>query len=335
VATRRRILFTAKLALAAFLLWLLFEYELLDFRPLRNLLDAWWILAAAAVLAFAHWPLGAWRWYILLNFQGIPASFGATFRVAYAATFFGLYLPGLVGNDVVRIGLGLSLPRSTLPVLALSVLADRLIGLMGLLAIGVGASMAYLMYLPAGHEPAQIRTVVLLLGGMFASAFAAMVVGAFFATRLEPMARRGDWAQRGALLRLTARLISAARYCLSRPRILVLTLAASIVLHSLTLGCLAILASGLGLGDVSAWKYALAGSMTLVVNALPVTPGGIGIGEAAFSQLLLWLEPAAGALPYATTFLAYRVIAALTLLPALAFMPVVFRRAQGSDTPPG
>ena len=111
-------------------------------------------------------------------------------------------------------------------------------------------------------------------------------------------------------------------------RRLLLGLVISIVAHALTLAALTLLAWGIGLGSVSLWKYAVAGALTVVINALPITPGGLGVGEAAFSQLVLLLDPAAGPLPYATVFLAYRVIVAITLLPALAVIPSLWHRAR-------
>ncbi len=43
-----------------------------------------------------------------------------------------------------------------------------------------------------------------------------------------------------------------------------------------------------------------------MANSLPFTPGGLGIGEAAFANAALALEPVRSGAPYATAFLAYR-----------------------------
>ena len=46
------------------------------------------------------------------------------------------------------------------------------------------------------------------------------------------------------------------------------------------------------IGVLSAVDYMFAVPLTLIVNALPLTPSGIGVGEAAFDQICRWLEPA-------------------------------------------
>ena len=329
-ATRRRLLTAGKLLLAGGLFWVLFELGLLEFEPLLYLADAWALVLVAALFAAIHWPIAAWRWHILLHVQGIDPSFRDTFRVAYGAALIGLYLPGGVGFDVARIGFGLSLSKSRLSVLALSVVADRLVGVMGLMVIGLAASAAYAAF-ATGEAAGAVAGMVAFIAAIFAAALGGMTVVALASGRLVAFAERRRWSESNRTFRFLEQAVRAARLYLARPRTLVASVGLSILLHTLTLGGIVVVAYAMGLADVSWWKYALAGTMSLVANSLPVTPGGVGIGEAAFSQFMLWLEPAAGALPYATAFLAYRVITAATLVPAVAFMPTSFRRspAQG------
>ncbi len=324
---KRRVLFAGKLLLAAGLFWLLFEFELLEAGPFLVLLNSWGVLALAMFLTVVHWPIAALRWHMLLHVQGIDPTFRDTFRIAYGAAFVGLYLPGGIGFDVARIGFGISLPGSKLPVLALSVVADRLLGIMGLMVVGLVASAALIWLGPA----ASTNVMDAILGGttmLFGAVLLAILIAALAAPQLARFTETHGWEQGNLPRRLLAQGFLAARLYLTRPGVLAAGIGLSVVLHGLTIICLVIIAAGIGLGDVSAWKYALAGTLSLVVNSLPVTPGGVGMGEAAFSQFMLWLEPQAGALPYASAFLAYRVITAITLVPALAIMPSSLRRVK-------
>jgi hypothetical protein len=123
------------------------------------------------------------------------------------------------------------------------------------------------------------------------------------------------------VLRTGAQAVEAAVLFMNQPARLLVCVIISVLVHAITLAVLALLARHIGLGGISLWKYGFAGALTLVINALPITPGGLGVGEAAFSQLARMLDPASGPLPYATVFLGYRVIVAVTLLPALLVMP--------------
>jgi glycosyltransferase 2 family protein len=70
--------------------------------------------------------------------------------------------------------------------------------------------------------------------------------------------------------------------------------------------------------------------LTLVANALPLTPNGIGIGEAAFDQICRWLEPVPSGAAYSSIFFAYRTISMLASLPGLVSF-VIYRNKTASD----
>ena len=53
------------------------------------------------------------------------------------------------------------------------------------------------------------------------------------------------------------------------------------------------IAQSLQVGDVTLLDVAVAAPLAMVANILPFTPGGLGIGEAAFEQICRWLAPAA------------------------------------------
>jgi uncharacterized membrane protein YbhN (UPF0104 family) len=266
---------------------------------------------------------------LLLNAQQIHVSYVDVFKVNYAAVFLGLYVPGSVGADVARVALGRSFPRSQVAALAFSAAADRLFGFLGLLIVGFLASLQYLAYLDqsaAGYS--DFRSLVLLLGTIFASGVAATVAGGVLARPIQEYARRHGWSERGALFRLAAQVVDIARWYSDHPYRMGLAVLISVVIHALGFAALTLIAWGADLGGSSLWKFAVAGAVTGIVNALSITPGGLGIGEIAFAQLILWLEPASGSPPYASIFLAYRIIFACTLVPALLIVFGRFRRAS-------
>jgi len=67
----------------------------------------------------------------------------------------------------------------------------------------------------------------------------------------------------------------------------------------------------------SAADYGIAGLYALIANSLPVTPGGLGIGEGAFASALVMLAPQAAHAAYGTIFLAFRCVFILSTLPGL------------------
>ena len=74
-------------------------------------------------------------------------------------------------------------------------------------------------------------------------------------------------------------------------------------------------------------------TLSMFANGLPITPGGIGVGEAVFNQICVRLADPAVVYPYGTIFLAYRVISMLTacygLIPFVNMGQSLYERRRG------
>ncbi|MBA2565416.1 MAG: flippase-like domain-containing protein, partial [Gemmatimonadetes bacterium] len=99
-------------------------------------------LVVALLLAALAFLLSVERWRVLLAGQNVHLPFPTLSGVLLVSTFFNTFLPGGgLGADVIRVH---EVRRRTANLVgaAASVLADRFAGLLALLALGVGASLA-------------------------------------------------------------------------------------------------------------------------------------------------------------------------------------------------
>lgn len=71
------------------------------------------------------------RWHILLTSGGCEISVAKSLRLFFSGLFASNFLPSTIGGDVVRFGGGISLGLSS-PVVAASLIMDRLIGMAGM-----------------------------------------------------------------------------------------------------------------------------------------------------------------------------------------------------------
>jgi hypothetical protein len=92
--------------------------------------------------------------------------------------------------------------------------------------------------------------------------------------------------------------------------------ALALMTQILTVLAVLVLARAIKIGLLSAADYMFAVPLTLIVNALPLTPSGIGVGEVAFDQFCRWLEPTLSGAAYSSIFFAFRVVSTLTCSPA-------------------
>jgi uncharacterized membrane protein YbhN (UPF0104 family) len=113
-----------------------------------------------------------------------------------------------------------------------------------------------------------------------------------------------------------------------RPGLLVMCCGLSFLVHGFGVGGLIVVANSLAIGSLASSDYAVVTPLAMLVNMVPLSPGGLGIGEGAFDQLCRWIEPVRSGAPYGTVFLTYRAMSAISVLPGLFF----FLSGQRSHT---
>jgi uncharacterized protein (TIRG00374 family) len=124
------------------------------------------LLFATAIVIYAGMiVLSTWRWRLLLQAQGFPASMRHLSASYLVATFFNNFLPSNIGGDVIRVRDGSRLTGSTTTSLAV-VAIDRILGLGALWLLGVSA---FLLGGPSVRHLAGARVVLSGLGLVFAA----------------------------------------------------------------------------------------------------------------------------------------------------------------------
>ena len=138
---------------------------------------------AYLVLALAFYVLAmltnALKWHILLRAQGIPVPVSAVTNYTFVGFFFNNFLPANVGGDVMR-GFGLARYTERSAEAAVSVIVDRIIGLVAFMFTAVVAALAAVNLATAPNQAlaaslAQIEGVAIAGMGVILAAFAVML----------------------------------------------------------------------------------------------------------------------------------------------------------------
>lgn len=252
------------------------EVERIDWRPgMRRTLGE--IRVSRLVIALGFLVLAslfvATRWWRLLHLNGCGTTWWNAFRYTYSGLFFNAVVPGINGGDVARAVAVVRDHPDRRGDAFMTVVVDRVLGLIGMVLIGTGLVLA-------GDERLQSLKLPV---GLFC---AAVIVGTglFLSPGLRRIARFDRFVrglpQGERLLRLDA----GARRLLARPGEVVLALLLSFGNHAMN-GLAVYTAAGalgtsLGVGD---WITVMAISNTLA--AVPLSPGGLGVGEVMFGSL--------------------------------------------------
>ncbi len=251
---------------------------LLRFLPLHLLAEAIRRVPVATFLAIvlgylcAH-TVGIAKWRMVVNAAGAQLDF-RTSAQCYAGGLFGtLFLPSIIGGDVVRLAVGLRRSPNPAAVLAGNV-ADRFIDV----AAQGGLVLAGLLLLP-GALPASLQGQARKAMFYFVAAFAVLILLSLFLYRPLLGGRSFHFRRRLARLRHALRSVSGA------PHILLGAWLMGTAIQTAFLVLTAKLAESCGLFlPLRDWFFAW--PLAKLAAVLPLTQGGIGVREAALVGLL-------------------------------------------------
>ena len=251
---------------------------LLRFLPLHLLAEAIRRVPVATFLAIvlgylcAH-TVGIAKWRMVVNAAGAQLDF-RTSAQCYAGGLFGtLFLPSIIGGDVVRLAVGLRRSPNPAAVLAGNV-ADRFIDV----AAQGGLVLVGLLLLP-GALPASLQGQARKAMFYFVAVFAVLILLSLFLYRPLLGGRSFRFRRRLARLRHALRSVSGA------PHILLGAWLMGTAIQTAFLVLTAKLAESCGLFlPLRDWFFAW--PLAKLAAVLPLTQGGIGVREAALVGLL-------------------------------------------------
>jgi len=255
-------------ALALYLLFRLLPgrqvWQTLGLLPARL-----WVMVLAGYLG-AH-CIGVGKWRLMVNVAGAGLDVPQAARCYFAGLFGSLFLPSLIGGDLVRAGLALRLGRSKAGVLLGSFL-DRMIDFAALtLLAGLGALLV------PGALDVRGRRIFLLLGtgGLLGAVVVAGVIA------LLPVGRFSF-----RMRRRVVRVRRAGRSMARQPGAMLRALSMAMVAQLAFIELSVLLAKACGL-DLPFRVWLFAWPLAKLSAALPITQGGIGVREAALAALLV------------------------------------------------
>src|SRR5512146_814631 len=250
---------SAGLAIVTLLLW---RYNL---RPVLHQLARERPAFFLAVIAIyvAGQVMSAWRWSLLGAILKIPAPFIDYLRYAFIGMFTNVFVPGLVGGDALR-AVYLGRRHQRLGDAIASVVADRIVGLIGLFWMAGIAAAALSVELPS-----SVTLPTIVVGALALAGFAALPFIGRLAARMQA--------------RIAAVAATIAPY-LNRPLAMMPAVGLSIALQLSLAICQWILARGLGL-SAPLTLFVLCVPIANVFASLPVTLNGLGVRETAYLML--------------------------------------------------
>ena len=266
------------------------------------------------------------RWWRLLALAGCPTSWWNALRLTFLGLFFNNVLPGATGGDVVK-GVVVARENPGRGAEALvTVLVDRVFGMVAL------AVLALVVILVAP----QLRGGAKEAGASFDALRQPLIWGLVACAAGAALYSSKTFRRRAGLSALVTRLPigdklrsldRAAMVYLKQPRAVAVAFLFSFVNHGLvTIGVIMLgLALGVPFSEVSLTEWFVLVPVANLVSAVPLAPGGWGLGELAFAGLFKMID-ASGAMGVAVSVTFRLSQLAIGLLGGLAMLLPSSRR---------
>ena len=256
----------------------------IELRLLSKLLSAWPLSVAGLALIFLDIALMALRLSCLLSPRGFNLSFANSLKLTLVSSFFATFLPGTTGGDIAKLFYATKENKGRRTEIVTVVFFDRIFGLFSVLLLPLlfAPFFSQLIRAVAVLRVLLIASAVLslcLLGGLFVclTAWAAVNRVLAWGFRFLPVALMP--AQK-----IAERAVKAIGEYRRNPGALAAALGLSMAAN-LSLIAVTALAIFLLHPASMTMKMCIIVPLGDVANSLPLTPGGLGVGEAAYNAL--------------------------------------------------
>lgn len=268
---KQRLMPLIKLLVAGGLIFWLIQSGRFDLNALKKI-NTVFIWAFGIVTFLVVLLVNVKRWQLLLRIENVQISFGHCFNLSLIGIFFNFFMPGGVGGDVIKAGYLMRDYRDKKWFIGYSILLDRVLGMFALLLFSALSGLTFYKQLGAELQLSIYTISLLTLVGMFALVTLMILLPK---ERVDRLLRSHPSAEKFLL---------PLYFFFHRPKNMILPFLLSLISQGLVIGLGVFLALFLHV-DIPAWVVLLVFPFGFLATVIPISPAGIGVGQAAFYYL--------------------------------------------------
>lgn len=298
-----------KLSLAFALVMVLLSSGQLDFRSITVVFNNLNFFIPALICLFLGIVISGFRWWLLLRATGNNIPLGTIINLQLIGSFFSTWLPGAAGGDAVRGVQVFRLLKNGRSTALLSIVTDRVFAMIGLISIAALVSF----FLSAAISPdATVFQYIGLLRVLVYLCLAGLVFGilaVYLALRFSVL----GYFPAKVRHYLHPFSVTIIMYLRAWPTLLICWVVSVLATGIVIIGMVAI--ASIFPFAANPQVTAIAGVFGNLFSVIPITPGGLGVGESVFSKVCV--ELSARVAPFATIYFSFRVGMLIVNIPGM------------------
>jgi len=306
------------LGLVAYLVWGCWqEIVAQDWGAVR-----WPMLVAGFAVLFGATLLTFVRWYVLVRAQGLPFRLRDSLRLGFIGVFFNLLMPSAVGGDLVKAVL-LAKEQSRRTVAVTTVLVDRIVGLVGLVLLGGLVVVASWQQLAAAEQLHRLAQWTLAVVAVTVVGFGLLCYPPLHRSRLV-----GWFTELPVVGGPLREAVGAMEAYGTQPGTLAAATVLAVLGHVGFVSSLWFARAALADTYPPASVHFMIAPLGLLVGAVPLTPGGLGLAEGAMQALFSYAKH--GGAQVLLMMLAFRAMQVATAVVGLCYYVAARKSVQGA-----
>lgn len=274
--TKKLLVQSLKLLFSAGIIFWLIQSGKLNFTALKNLLSPG-PACLGLTLVFLNLYFASERWRILIRSQGLKARSWPVFKLSLIGSFFNFAMPGGVGGDVIKAYYFTHENPGSKVVAVTSVLMDRVLGLFAMILLALMVMVYDINHII--HIPILLTLFWVITG---------LTVG--FIIALTLIFSQKIYAS-GILKKIIAKLPLSQKFLKLYESMhlygrdgnrFVQVIVLSLIGQLCSIFFLYLAGIMAGFTDVPLKTYLLVAPLGFMSMAIPISPAGVGVGQAAF-----------------------------------------------------
>jgi uncharacterized protein (TIRG00374 family) len=252
--------------------------------------DQWPVALFLLGTLYFQVALNSWRWNVLNGALGFGIRYREAFSLSMIGLLFTVVIPGSVGGDVIKAYyVGTRVPNRRAHAFT-TILMDRFLGLLSLLTLGAAGVCWNAPLILTNRLMTTLATFVVLafLGsGLF------LMAAVLFSNQVTGFLRR--FVGRIPLAGHAVKSCETLEAFRANPGVLVIGVLMSLPSHLIACLGMRVAMGMVGAVEMPLERFLLIVPLGLISTVIPLTPGGVGIGQAAFYNLCEGLAHGTGA----------------------------------------
>ncbi|RYZ71643.1 MAG: flippase-like domain-containing protein [Proteobacteria bacterium] len=248
----------------------------LNFKALLNMLQPEYLFIGLFLIG-TNMYLTSERWRMLLLTQSHKLSPFHTYKLTLIGIFFNFVVPGGVGGDIVKaFYFAKDHPESRM-VAATSVLMDRVLGLYSMTLMAFVAMIFDWNHVQSVQTLQLLWTFILLLFVGFT-----IILGVIFSQKIYDRGTFNRLLNKLPLASKTVRVYESLHLYGRNLKYVIASILISLLAQTFSILFMILAGNASGLGHMSWSTYFLVAPLGFMATAIPISPAGVGVGQAAF-----------------------------------------------------